>query len=323
MQKEKIYIPIPVLLWDQLLVKTVNSLFTQSSGNFDLNIHVSVVGEQRDYDKVVKDLSGFNVNITRVPISIFTLGVGKGRKFAMSQYKDEDYVFQIDPHSIFNKDWDMFFVKALNDAIEFTNNKKTILTSYASRFYLPDGVDGKEVTNWGPLYGTVKFENGMSDGRVFIPMWDNFNLDLDQRKIFGARFAPSPKFNANCAFGNKEFAKYTGLHEDAIFWEEEFTQAINLFGEDFCLVFPTEYLPINHYYDGNNLRAGISEVLNNGLSVKSALYSWDKYIHNPLNQEKIKKWCDYLEIDLESHTIGNPVPNKYLNIKDKEQNVFR
>jgi len=317
MHKQSIYIPLTVLKWDKLLTRTVEDLFLKSSGEYNINIHVSVVGNDKDYNKIVNDLSGLNVKITYTPLTIFTIGVGKNRKYAMSQYQNEDYVLQMDPHSIMDYNWDKYFVNTLSNAILLTNNNKTIITSYASRLEFLNGILGEPKTEFNPLYATFKFDKNLFGNNPDAPTWDNYTLNQEQMKKFGNDFAPSPKFNANCSFGNKEFAKNTGLYEDSIFWEEEITQSINLFDAGFCLVFPLNYLPINHYYDGEGSRAGISEILYEGMSSDSSKYSWNKYINDPLNYNKINKYFNYLKINLTNKIIENSMPTTYLNIKEK------
>jgi hypothetical protein len=57
-------------------------------------------------------------------------------------YNNEDYFLQIDPHSRFNKNWDITLIDTFNQAVETVNNKKTVLTGYLGK-YLYNKDDGQ------------------------------------------------------------------------------------------------------------------------------------------------------------------------------------
>ena len=73
------------------------------------------------------------------------IGVGVGRKMAESMYEDEDYVLQIDAHTMFSKNWDA----TLKMLIEL-QPKKTLLTAMPAPYCYIDGVRSPMKT----LYGT-------------------------------------------------------------------------------------------------------------------------------------------------------------------------
>jgi hypothetical protein len=60
---------------------------------------------------------------------------------------------------------------------------------------------------------------------------------------------PSPKFNANFAFGDKNFANNLGLDSSVVFFEEEIIQSVNLLASGWSLAFPNiKEAVVRHLY---------------------------------------------------------------------------
>jgi hypothetical protein len=253
-------------------------------------------------------------------------GVGKGRRRALNLYKNEDYLLQIDSHSLFAKRWDETLIKTLEEAKVFVKNKKTIITGYAG-FYRFSAL-GKRIwsqpnDSFSGFDGRFQYPYYVSNERYydFIPAWTVFT----QKEIekFPGNFMPATKFNANFAFGDSAWAADTGLYDDAEFFEEEVLQTINLMKLGYTLVFPKTKDPvIGHLYtdliSGDyGKRVNLSKLAgySNEKGSKQAIKNYKEYISSPENLEVVKQYCKYVRIHMSFGPLDkNPyVPKYFLN----------
>jgi hypothetical protein len=253
-------------------------------------------------------------------------GVGKGRRRALNLYNNEDYLLQIDSHSLFAKKWDNTLIKTLENAKSFVKNEKTIITGYAG-FYKFSAL-GKR--SWShpddPLSGfdgKFQYPYYVSMGRYydFIPAWNVFT----QKEIekFPGDFMPATKFNANFAFGDSKWAADTGLYDNAEFFEEEVLQTINLIKLGYTLVFPKTKDPvIGHLYTdliagdyGKRLNLSTLPGYSNEEGKKKAIQNYKEYISSPENLDVVKQYSRYVRIHMNFGPLDKDpyVPKYFLN----------
>jgi Glycosyltransferase (GlcNAc) len=60
------------------------------------------------------------------------------RNLVMSLYRDEDYYFQVDSHTLFAQDWDDILVRKMKACLQYS--AKAVISSYPPAFRLVDGV---------------------------------------------------------------------------------------------------------------------------------------------------------------------------------------
>jgi len=250
-----IYVAIAALD-DEELVPTLKDLYSKASE--PSRVHVGLVVQSTSsqwYKDVSKEAQSISPNIRHRFVRITSknalevLGVGQGRELSHSMYQDEDYVLQIDSHSMFLENWDEILIGLLHLAKKATDNSHTLLTAYAGNYFLdengnrtlefPEGLN-PHYGFYYPLYRPYVSNAG-------LPSWDT--VPLSKISTTTDRFVPSPKFNANFAFGDKRFAETLGLDSSVIFFEEEIVQSVNLMGSGWSLVFPnvTEAV-VKHLY---------------------------------------------------------------------------
>lgn len=259
---ETIFVAI-ASLEDTELKRTVEDLFAKAKHPDRVTVGIAL----QDTGKAIyKDFQKKFKNDKRVKLSLIELnrknvltelGVGLGRARAHGHYADEDYVLQIDSHSMFEQDWDVTLIEMLREAKFTVKSDRVVLTAYAGSYFLDD--KGNR---------TTEFEEGSEEHQGFyyplfsrfersygvVPAWKT--VPLSKVSNTEAKFIPAPKFNANFAFGDRSFARSMGLENTFVFFEEEIIQSVNLLGGRWSLVFPNvPTATVRHLYsNGRNIR---------------------------------------------------------------------
>lgn len=117
---------------DPELIRTIKSALDNASGLHDIFFGIVIQEESNN----VPDLSWVpNITIkTMHPKE--ARGAGYARSIAMDLYNGQDYFFQIDSHTLFEKDWDLLCISELNKAQQLSSNNKTILSYFPPPFYI-------------------------------------------------------------------------------------------------------------------------------------------------------------------------------------------
>jgi len=152
-------------------------------------------------------------------------------------------MLQVDSHTYFDKNWDSYLIKSFKEFKSETGIEKFVLTSYIPYYsYAPH-----RVRHSGDLY-LPRYPHLLVDQFFlgYLPKWDDTTIPKEKNL---PKFLPCVKFNGAFAFGDKNFINNTGVFKDAIFYDEELIQSINLVGNGFALVFlnVTDF-PIAHLY---------------------------------------------------------------------------
>jgi hypothetical protein len=323
-----IFVVFPALD-DSEVIPTVIDAFKKAKHPERINLGIALLYStwryKRDFKLGIKKYHNqVRYNTTKVTArNVFeTLGVGKGRKLAAELYAGEDYVLQIDSHTLFPQDWDEILIGLHQEATESLGLSKVLLTGYSGHFqYVAEG-QREPFTDGGVLrYPFLHEEQRFS---ALIPNW----WDVPLSSNFPEKFVPCVKFNANFAFGDRSFGEYSGLLEEAVFFEEELTQTINLVAAGFSFVFPVSNKPlICHLYSSHaNIYGGnrasfqqyMSELVLQVFN-KRTEENYVSFIQDPKNQEAIKKWEKYAKCSLTFGPLrANYIPEYYINQPDSD-----
>lgn len=240
------------------------------------------------------------------------LGVGKGRWRAARQYKDEDYMLQVDCHSHFAEGWDVDMIDLFERAKIASGNAKTIMTTYIGHYgYTPE----RNVIRSRNAYPFFVPNELWVDA---IPRWTDYPLDQDRYKD---EFYPNIKFNPACAFGDKEWAKDTGVDPNAMFYDEDLFYSINLFDKGFSFVYPNKQVfPITHL-NGDDInefggqRIFFTEYVTPEQDqeiTRRLAASYTEFLANPENATKIRKYEKYAKLSTKfGAIIEEYVPKEY------------
>lgn len=115
---------------DHELYKTVRNAIDTSSGQTHINFGINCV-----YN-TYNDLNlSFNANVSlHISKAPDNLGMGLGRSIAHSFYKGEDYYFQVDAHSRFDRNWDLSLINDINN-YKLQGFNKPLITNYPKPFW--------------------------------------------------------------------------------------------------------------------------------------------------------------------------------------------
>lgn len=325
-----IFVGIPCIGFDDELIRTVRSVLKTAYNQNDVHIGVVIIGEDRLYQDFIENFKD-NKNI-KVKFYNYenNIGIGKARTLVKNLYDNEDYYLQIDSHSRMSNNWDEYLVKKYKEAQKLTNNKKTILTGTPAHFkykqvrhlvYTEDyhvKYLGLNMWNEPRFLKIKKFINwGHTTPRAISQELDTLVKETG--------FAPAAKVCAAFIFGNKYFVENSGLSEDALFWEEEISQSINLIDDGFTLVYPGEHPVIYHLYKDDIVgnignRPNLFDIFSffdiTADQVSDMLEEkFNAFMEDPNNQNKIKKFEEYNKIKFgevihDLHTY----PNDYINL---------
>jgi hypothetical protein len=299
----------------EILPSVLNAL---SAAKYPERIRVGVgiaAVKSNEYKKLLKlNDPRVRASFTKIKKNTFEeLGVGKGRIRAEVLYEDEDYFFQVDCHTHFSQDWDEFMITLYEEAKVAANSDKVVMTNYIGTYkYHPERkpMQNMERTAY-PFY-----EPG-SLWVMAIPKWGDYPLGEDNPD----KFYPAVKFNAACAFGDRQFGRNTGSSPDRMFYDEEVAYSVELYDMGFSLVFPNlKWFPITHLNgDDRNKYGGkrtfvteyLKPSLRNEFDVRQ-IAGYKAYVNNPANREKIKNYERYAKISLKhGAAAGGYIPKEY------------
>jgi len=323
-----IFVAFPALD-DHEIFATIEDAFKKAKNPERVFLGIAPLYSSRRYLRDVKKFTkefGKQIRLSELRVTstnIFkTLGVGKGRRAAANLYAGEDYVLQIDSHTWFAQDWDTKLIDLHKQAVKELGLTKVLLTGYAGHYAYSSESIREPYTDGGKLrYPFISEEQRFSD---IIPNWFDVPLPDD----FLTPFVPSVKFNANFSFGDKNFGKYNGLLDEAVFFDEELTQTINLTAAGFNLVFPNVKEPLichlysDHFNEFSGARPALPDYMSPLLGIvfhKKTNDNFTTFVKDPKNQPAIKKWEKYAKCSLTFGPLrAGHIPEYYINQPDSD-----
>ncbi len=244
-----IYISL-VTLEDRDIVATVSTAVMNASDPSALRIGLAAAVSDDFYHSFIEPLDKYSsVHIKRFSKEDVR-GVGKGRSVSRFAYSGEDRILQVDSHTVFQSGWDTKIEEIYQRALQETGNEKTILTAYLGGHT----IENNSITIGDSTAKYCVFTNGVFSPLIRLQAW--FARPLKefppQARVPKKKILPAIKIGANFMFGNKNFADYSGLPNNMVFYEEEIVQTVNLLENGFALAFPNYELPLTHRYDGGD-----------------------------------------------------------------------
>lgn len=173
---------------DYEISKTVIDAIQKSSKQNQINFGIhSVFYDTNDFIDPIRHFPNVKIIESKAPEN---LGIGLGRSISHTLYNGEDYYFEIDAHSRFDQDWDLFLINEIKTKKELGFDKP-LITNYPKPYWY-EGEEEKtrqheEVVTqfyWKdkerfslyrtPMQGTVKNPDGnmfsisVSGGCIFV-----------------------------------------------------------------------------------------------------------------------------------------------------------
>lgn len=297
----------------------INNAFLNAQHPERVFIGIALTAQEKKFLNDVKTIMSNNPNVfldykKQKRNDLSTLGIGQGRKRASALYQNQDYMLQVDCHSYFDTNWDSKLIDLFEEAKKDVEHEKLLLSCIPPAYRYEDN-EVVKVNEPTTRYATYV----LSDFFIsVVPKWQ----EVDIIKIRKEKFLPAHKLNPAMVFGDHNFAKDPGICKTAIFYDEDWTQQLNLFDKDFVFVFPNiKDFPIRHL-DGNfeikgHQRKFFLDYLNqknNDLIHERLKENYLSFISNPENQEKINKYYKYSKAHAKKGYISiaqDFVPKRY------------
>jgi hypothetical protein len=235
-------------------------------------------------------------------------GVGFGRRESMSMYDGEDYVMQIDSHTMLEPSWDTKILKHYSNAQSFSKSSKTILSCYLPGYQYIDKNSRQFIENRKPMYSCYITEQDKADGLDSdkVEIWESIYSQIprwttpsneDFYEFIGSDYAFARKLNANFIFSEKIFAEdYNYIVPwDFLFYEEEFIMSVEAFDLGYSFVHPNLDFPLGHIYANqfNDFYSRASAVDPNYARIDEAKRLIFEYFSTKNNKTKLEKYCKY------------------------------
>jgi hypothetical protein len=307
-----VYVSIPTLI-DSEIFNTVCSAV--ENADYSVSIGVAFMTPKEYYIDAKHRLSKYDNVVCKWFDPNKNAGIGIGRNNARKMYDGQDYILQVDAHTKFEKGWDTKLINMHEQAVEDTDNEKTIVTSLLGNYFIKDGV--RVVGDPTPLY-PVWLQNFYFSNDLKFTRWYGYKTkDFPEKFRPKKKVVPSIKFNGVFAFGNKTFAEYYGLPKDVIFFDEDIIQSINLLYEGYSLAFVDEPLPITHLdyddIDKESERQLVGHLFDKEKSISERIGdSLNNFIDNPKNKDRCKYFEKYAGYRFRSNVCAQYfIPKKY------------
>jgi hypothetical protein len=295
----------------------IDNLFNAAAHPERVYVGLAVIEKkEKNYKKFVKNNKNKNVSLKYIKLVPEVLGTGNGRYHAQSMYSDQDYFLQVDPHTLFQPNWDQTLIDLYEEAKDSLKLDRFVLTAYLGFYSYSPKRSVDEPRSRYPFYDKrFKFSES-------YPGWYDRPIPENPHK-----FIPCVKFNGNFVFSDREFAKNTHVVKDSYFYDEEILQGLNLIGNDVALVFPNVDLPVTHlYYNYINKNGGKRKSAGHYLTdreqeivVHNAKLRYFNYITDPKNKKIVKKYEKYAKISLKNGAILEEyIPKKYLEDENEQ-----
>lgn len=147
----KIFVSI-VSYRDPLLKMTVENVLQQASSRHQITVGIfeQTVAEDSLETVAPELVSNEQVRYKRID-PIYSEGVGWARAINAMQIEDEDFLYEIDSHMLFDKDWDRHLVNDWKKARNKAGSDKVIITGSCFSFDLNEQGEPRLHTNHYPM----------------------------------------------------------------------------------------------------------------------------------------------------------------------------
>lgn len=213
---------------DPLLDTTIKSLLSMQSNNNKLTISVldqsTINCKYKDHPSVI---------YKQMPPE-YSNGVGWARHINSLNITDEDFYYQIDSHSVFDKNWDEYLLFDFFNAAKHYDTYKITLSNACKVFTIDAAGNVCKEHELGMGYLTVKFlsDRGFNQNKLPTPH-GNFGPKPDSQ-IVKARHLHGGNF-----FTHTDFIRHVGLCPYMFLFGEEHHTTLNAFLNGYKLLHHT------------------------------------------------------------------------------------
>lgn len=165
------------------------------------------------------------------------------RYLTFSLYQDEEYILQIDSHTVFSQDWDETLISEL-EYLRSIGYTKPLLTAYPPAFSHENGVS--TILDAGPDVSTMITRP--SPGKEHAPMSDeNAIVGFHAFRCGVHDYVPACHVSGGFFFTLGKFSQEVPYDPNLYFWGEEQSLAIRAFTRGWDMFHP-KTVPLYHLY---------------------------------------------------------------------------
>lgn len=221
---------------DPLLKDTIEDAL--DNARYPDNIYFGVVEQSKTvYAKQLPEAAYKRVRLLTVDPTE-SRGACWARSLVMNMYGDEDWFFQIDAHTIFDKYWDTCLVSSWVDCAKYS--KKPLISGYPHPFEIKDGVKTKKLYTQNIIGNVVAKDKGFPEDIVNLPFVPTYINKTTPIKGF--------HLAAGCIFAPGKFVYEVPYDPFMYFSGEEPLLALRAFTHGWD-IFHVPKIPVYHYYD--------------------------------------------------------------------------
>lgn len=294
---KKIFVSI-VSYRDPLLLTTIRSLLENASGNNDIIIGVfeQTIHENSLESKDIGIIECGALKYKRIDPQ-YTQGVGWARAINDMQITDEDFIYQIDSHMCFDKNWDIVLLNDYRNACSIYDTSKIVIGNACKNYWI-ESVDDNP--NTIVLEGTG---NDKVTSRVKYCMWQNNNIPAAHgERIHGRSFKLENCIHlcAGNLFAPIQWVEDVGNSSKFFFEGEEGRLTLESFIKGYKILHGTEIISYHYNDSGNHLTKLWKDPV---ISIEkyNSLYTigienWEKYLKS-VPESQLQKFYEYSGVD--------------------------
>lgn len=233
----KIFVSI-VSYRDPLLIKTVNNILQQASSRHTIILGIlEQTAAQDSLEEIAPDLIHHpQIRYKRID-PIYSEGVGWARAVNAMQIEDEDFIYQIDSHMMFDKDWDRYLVNDWKKARAKAGNDKVIITGSCFSYDLDSDGEPRLHTNYHPMTCKVRYFH-YQENNVLGAHGDLIDRTEDVE--------PAIHICAGNFFTHTDWVRNVGINNKIFFDGEEQLMVLTSLAKGYKLFHPRE-LHVYHF----------------------------------------------------------------------------
>ena len=245
LKENKIFIGIASYK-DPLLYNTIKSCIENAKFTDDLVIAIVDQNSSSNKNTLTELVKGLNPNVVLRYLYIeetASLGVSWARSLLYTLFDHEEFILQIDAHTVFQKDWDETLINIYDSIIKDRFDKRVILSSYPPNFTydIKTGEINTEGSPEGQMTITIQNRQGneLSDENPFVTMLSTFVEATHNKKGF--------HIAAGFFFTNGLFVEEVPYDPFLYFHGEENSLSYRSFTKGWDIYHPIK-IPIYHRY---------------------------------------------------------------------------
>jgi hypothetical protein len=303
----KIFVSI-VSYRDPLLARTVESILNQASSRHQITVGVF---EQTVVEDSLETVAPVWVNHPQVRYKridpIYSEGVGWARAINAMQIEDEDFIYQIDSHMLFDRDWDRYLVNDWKKAKAKVGTDKIVITGSCFSFDIEENGEPRLHTNYYPMTCKVGYFH-FQDNNILGAHGDLVDRTNDVE--------PAIHICAGNFFTHTNWVKNVGINHKVFFDGEEQLMVLSSLANGYKLFHPRQ-LYCYHFtgtgdYVTKQWHKPIITMEQYGQYVRKSIKQLNDYLDH-IDEDVLEEYREYSGVDYINQRLEDRAISKTIN----------